>query len=386
MPRRFRKNQTIHRPDSILSLARVVDEPFPLGYDDCGFYNSRTMTQYMDEYYARYEAQDAPNLPEQFQCYRLNKDKIGEGPVGFSYRAIRTDTNSPVRLKVMRRRLCERAEFSELFHRQGRVLNEMRGEHILRFERTGAHGQILFYEFDYIGATSLREIINVHAPLHPDLAALITVQTATALNQIHGIRPSPGLGNLIPLHRNLKPENILVTESGRLCLTDVDMRALTDFADRINVDLPYSLQVYASPEQLLKSGFADRRSDIYSLGLILFEMLTGGRPFTGQNVYEVRQNIREDTRLRYSELYPVYRDSMIKSLLKQLSKLAESMIAHEPERRPGTIVDIEGRLQDYFHGSTYDRPEASIADFLRVGAFQSNRSRKRGFIDKLFGR
>ncbi len=344
------------------------------------------MTNEMDELYARFEAQDAPNLPEQFQSYKLNKDIIGEGAVGFSYRAVRTDTNSPVRLKVMRRRLCENPEFGEQFHRQGRVLAEMRGSHILHFERTGMHSSILYYEFEFVEASSLRSIIANHAPLHPDLAALITAQIATGLNEIHGLRPSPGLGNLIPLHRSLKPENVLITATGRVYLTDIDMRALSDFADRQQIELPYSTSVYASPEQLLKAGFADRRSDIYALGLICFEMLTGRIPFTGHNAYEVRQNVREDSRLKYSELYPVYRDSMIKWLLKQLGKLAETMMEHEPGNRPATIVDIESRLQDYFLGSSYDRPEDAIADFLRVGAFQSNRTRKRGFIDKLFGR
>ncbi len=344
------------------------------------------MTSDMDELYARYEAQDAPNLPEQFQSYKLNKDKIGEGPEGFSYRALRTDTNSAVRLKVMRRRLCQNPEFPELFHRQGRVLAEMRGDHILRFERTGTHTSILFYEFDFVEATSLREIINSYAPLHPDLAALVTSQIAIGLNEIHGLKPSPGLGNLIPLHRDLKPENILITPAGHVYLTDIDMRALTDFADKQQIELPYSTRVYASPEQLLKSGYADRRSDVYSLGLILFEMLTGHYPFTGQNAYEVRQNVREDTRLRYADLYPVYRDSMIKWLVKQLGKLTESMMEHEANKRPATVLDIEGRLQDYFLGSSYDSPEDAIADFMRMGAFQSNRARKRGFIDKLFGR
>lgn len=360
--------------------------PFPLGSAHYTFYNMPAMNQNMDELYARYAAQDAPNLPEQFQSYKLNKDKIGEGPVGFSYRAVRNDTNSTVRLKVIRRRLCQASGFSEVFQRQGRVLAEMRGEHVLRFERTGSHNSILFYEFEYFEAASLRELINNEAPFHPDLAALIATQIATGLNEIHGFKPSPGLGNLIPLHRNLKPENVLISGNGHVYLTDIDMRALVDFADKNQIDLPYSAKVYASPEQLLKSGFADRRSDIYSLGLILFEMLTGKYPFPGQNAFEVRQNIRENTRLHYSDLYPVYRDSMIKWLLKQLSRLVENLIEHEAGQRPASILDIEGKLQDYFLGSSYDRPEDSIADFLRVGAFQSNRTRKRGFIDKLFGR
>lgn len=334
--------------------------------------------------YAEFAVIDDPSLPERFQNYSIDKDKIGEGPISFCYRARRTDTNEAVRLKVFRRRLSLNPEIVGLFQKQSRLFSEFRGSQIQSFRGVTTHNEMLILEFGYLDGISLRSIIAENAPLHPDLVALIAQAILQALNQIHGVRPSPGMGNLIPLHKNLKPENVILTSDGKIMLTDIDMLPFCHLADRLKLALPYSHSVYESPEQLLKSGYADRRSDLFALGLIMLEMATGQYPYGGANVFEIRQNIREEFRKNADSLYPSYMDSAVRSLSKSLSRLIEKMIEHNPEKRMQTLMDLESSLVDYFKDASYDYPQKTLTDFLRLRSFQTERARKRGFIDRLF--
>ncbi|MGB5108011.1 MAG: protein kinase [Candidatus Zixiibacteriota bacterium] len=343
------------------------------------------MTQDYQGRYAQFAVADDPSLPEHFQNYAIDKNKIGEGPISFCYRARRVDTNEPVRLKVLRRRLSQNSELVELFHKQARLFPEYRGDAIQPYRGWTSHNDIVMWEFAFVEGHSLRSIIDENAPLHPDLVGLIAQGIMQALNQIHGVRPSPGMGNLIPLHKNLKPENVFLTNSGKIVITDIDMLPFCRLADRLKLDLPYPLNVYEAPEQLLKNGYADRRSDIYSLGLIMFEMATGRRPYFGNNIFEVRQNVRENLHDNLDSLYPSYQDAAVKSLSKSLARLISQMVEHNPEKRIQTLLDLEGALLNYFKGAAYDYPAKTLADFLKLRSFQTERARKKGFIDRLFG-
>ncbi|MCC6961776.1 MAG: serine/threonine protein kinase [candidate division Zixibacteria bacterium] len=335
--------------------------------------------------FAQFAAVDNPDLPERFQTYILDKNPIGEGAVSFCYRARRTDNQQAVRLKVLRRRLSEHTGISEILQRQVRYLREFRGEALLPFRGAGQHAGIQFLEYDLVDGVSLRRVIDEHAPLHPDLVGLIGLGIGEALTQIHGMRPSPGLGNLIPLHRNLKPENVLLTPDGRVLLLDIDMLPFCYFADRQQIELPYTPQVYESPEQLLKSGYADRRSDIYSLGLIMLEMATAQHPFVGHNIFEARQNIREGRGVKLESLYPQYRDADTRSCLKDLGEIIGKMTTFAADKRPATVADLEGWLAKYFASAGYDERGRTLADFLRAGTFRVERTRKKTIIDRLFG-
>ncbi len=343
------------------------------------------MTQNYQGRYAPFAVADDPALPERFQNYTIDKNKIGEGPISLCYRARRADTNEPVRLKVLRRRLSQNSEITELFHSHTRLLNEFRGDAIQPFRGWTSHNDILIFEFGFVEGHSLRSIIDENAPLHPDLVALITQGIMQALNQIHGVRPSPGMGNLIPLHKNLKPENVILTSTGKIVITDIDMLPFCRICDRLKLDLPYSLEVYESPEQLLKNGYADRRSDIYSLGLIMLEMATGRHPYFGNNAFEVRQNVRENLHDNLDTLYPPYQDAAVKSLSKSLARLTSRLVEHNPDKRIQTLLDLESSLVGYFQGAAYDYPAKTLADFLKLRSFQTERARKKGFIDRLFG-
>ncbi len=334
---------------------------------------------------ADFAALDDPQLPERFQNYILDKNLIGEGPISFSYRATRLDGNRSVRLKVLRKRVCQLAGVGDVYQRAKTAQMQYTGDHLLRMTGATVHDGILIFEYEYFESISLRSLIENDAPFHPDLAALIAMEIIAGLSQIHGVHPSPGLGNLVPLHRNLKPENVLISPNGEVRLTDIGVLDIAVFCDAARLELPYDTRVYQAPEQLLRDGYADRRSDVFTLGLLMLEMMTSRLPYSGGNVFEVRQNIRENRRAFLESLYPVTRDRDRKKLTQQLGQLCEKMIAHDSEKRIQSLVDVESRLLRYLEGAKYADRARALADFLQRRSFHVERISKRGFIDRLFG-
>ncbi len=333
----------------------------------------------------QFAAVDDPQLPERFQNYALDKNVIGEGPASFSYRATRIDGNREVRLKVLRKRVCELPAIAEVFQQLKLAQPQFTGDNILRFTGATVHNGILIFEYEYFDSLSLRSVMDTDAPFHPDLVALLAMEIICGLNQIHGVRPSPGLGSLVPLHRNLKPENVLVSSTGWAKLTDIGMIDVPVYCDAARLGLPYDNRVYQSPEQLLRDGYADRRTDVYALGLIMLEMATARFPFRGVDIFEVRQNIRENHREPSDSLYPATRDRNRRELMHDLGKIVERMISTDSEKRIQSLVDVEGSLIRYLDGSNYSNRNRAIADFLKARSFEVQRLRKRGFIERLFG-
>jgi eukaryotic-like serine/threonine-protein kinase len=334
---------------------------------------------------ADFAAPDDPQLPERFQNYILDKNLIGEGPISFSYRATRIDGNRAVRLKVLRKRVCQLTGIGETYQRVKTAQMQYSGDHLLQMTGAAVHDNILIFEYEYFESFSLSSLLESDAPFHPDLAALIAMEIITGLNQIHGVRPSPGLGNLVPLHRNLKPENVLISPNGEVRLTDIGMLDIGAFCDAARLELPYNTRVYQAPEQLLRDGYADRRSDVFSLGLLILEMMTSLLPYSGSNVFEVRQNIRENRRRSVESLYPATRDRDRKRLTQQLGQLCEKMTAHDGEKRIQSLVDGESQLLRYLEGARYTDRNRALAEFLQRRSFHVERISKRGFIDRLFG-
>jgi len=334
---------------------------------------------------ADFAALDDPQLPERFQNYVLDKNMIGEGPISFSYRARRLDDSRSVRLKVLRKRVSQLAGIDEVYQRAKTAQVQYAGDHLLRQTGAAAHDNILIFEYEYHESISLRSLIESDAPFHPDLAALLAMEIIVGLNQIHGVRPSPGLGSMVPLHRNLKPENVLISPTGDVRLTDIGMLDIAAFCDGARLELPYDVRVYQSPEQLLRDGYADRRSDVFSLGLLIIEMMTSHLLYSGGNVFEVRQNIRENRRASLKSLYPLTRDRNRKKLTQRLGELCAQLTAHDSEKRTQSLVEVESQLLRFLEGGKYDDRNRAIADLLQTRSFHVERVRKRGFIDRLFG-
>jgi eukaryotic-like serine/threonine-protein kinase len=177
-----------------------------------------------------------------------------------------------VAVKVLHRSLSGDQGFVERFRREARAAATLNHPNIVAVYDWGAVDGIYYMVMEYVHGRSVRELLNAGGRLAPAQAAEIVRQTLLALEHAH----DKGI-----VHRDLKPENILITTDGVVKLTDLGLaRAFAD-AKATRAGAVTGTVQYLSPEQI-RGEPADPRSDLYALGIVAFELLTGELPFTGE--------------------------------------------------------------------------------------------------------
>ena len=218
-----------------------------------------------------------PSLEGQILLDRYSiLDLIGRGGMAEVYRAWDTWRNYHVAVKVMREDLAEDLEFVRRFKREARALAALSHANIVRFYSFERDDLTAFIVMDYVEGTTLRaEIARAAGPLPLERVLDATAQVGAALHYAH----MEGV-----LHRDVKPGNIMVApgrgEGGQdlFLVTDFSIAKAADAATATTV-MP-GTPAYMSPEQC-RSEPVDERSDVYSLGIVVYEMLAGRRPFMG---------------------------------------------------------------------------------------------------------
>lgn len=202
--------------------------------------------------------------------YRL-LELIGEGGMALVYKAECSLLCRIVAIKILRPQFASDAEFVERFRREARSAASLSHPNVVSIYDVGQDEGLDYIVMEYIPGSTLKDIIKHEAPLSVDRALNITRQIAEALNHAHQ-------RNII--HRDIKPHNILVTPDGRIKVTDFGIaRAVSAGSLTQTGEVMGSVQ-YLSPEQA-RGGAVGPQSDLYSLGCVLYELLTGSVPFTG---------------------------------------------------------------------------------------------------------
>jgi TolB-like protein/Flp pilus assembly protein TadD/tRNA A-37 threonylcarbamoyl transferase component Bud32 len=207
---------------------------------------------------------------------------LGRGATASVYLAHDRRHGRRVALKVLHDALGSAVDL-ERFQREIRVAARLQHPHILPLFDSGADAGRLWYATPLVDSGSLRQRLEERGPLPPPLARALGAEVADALAHAH----AAGI-----VHRDIKPENILLTGDGHALLADFGIAAVLDpvtSGERSLTEggIAIGTPLYMSPEQATGSGAYDGRSDIYALGAVLFEALTGRPPFEGQNVREV---------------------------------------------------------------------------------------------------
>lgn len=200
---------------------------------------------------------------------------IGRGGMGRVYEARGGLMNRKVALKVLDEALAQDASFVKRFHREAKLLSSLSHPHIVDVIDQGATGEGgLWFAMDYVRGESLRKLMD-RGPMACDRAARIAIEIAEALTYAHG----KGV-----IHRDLKPENVLLDEDGGVHLVDFGLSRLVDVeADQATTrltktDVILGTYEYMAPEQRRGERKLDGRADVFALGVILYEMLTGQLP------------------------------------------------------------------------------------------------------------
>ncbi|HEY7348949.1 MAG TPA: FHA domain-containing serine/threonine-protein kinase [Ktedonobacterales bacterium] len=206
-------------------------------------------------------------------------DVRGSGSMATVYVSRDLGSNRIYAVKILRPEIANQGEFLERFHREAQILMVLTDPHIVRPVEYGDDDDAHFIVMDYIDGSTLKEQIIADAPFAPQRALDAALQAAEGLNAAYTQKKV--------VHRDIKPQNILVTTRNVIKLTDFGMaraqESVTLTGSNVFMGTPY----YVAPEQADDSRNADIRSDLYSLSCVLFEMLTGQVPYDGTNAVDV---------------------------------------------------------------------------------------------------
>src|SRR5438093_6364908 len=189
------------------------------------------------------------------------------------YTARRIADGAIVALKVLREQYATDVEFIERFQREAKAISELVHPHMVRVYDSGRDGTVHYIAMEYVEGANLKEYIRREGRLSPERALQIAAQVCEALEFAH----SHGV-----VHRDIKPQNILLTADGQVKVTDFGIaRALSSATITQTGTVLGSVQ-YLSPEQA-RGTTVGRSADLYALGVVLYEMVTGQLPFDGDS-------------------------------------------------------------------------------------------------------
>lgn len=206
---------------------------------------------------------------QKFGPYEITA-KIGEGGMAVVYKGYQQSLNRYVAIKVLRSELAQDKEFVERFRREALSVADLSHPNILHVYDAGFSDGVYYIVMAFVDGGSLKDMV-MRGPLDMDYAISIVAQVADALHHAH----QHGL-----VHRDVKPNNILMSRDGRPLLTDFGIaKAVHESTGLTRTGTSIGTPEYMAPEQI-QGQKVDGRTDIYALGIVLYEMLTGWTPFS----------------------------------------------------------------------------------------------------------
>ena len=250
---------------------------------------------------------------------------VGTGGMAVVYRAFDQKKNRIVAIKVLRPEYESDEEFVRRFSREAEAASKVSHENIVNMLDVGIDGDMRYIVMEYVDGQTLKDMIRQRGTIHPDTAIRMTIRILAAVDHAHrnGI-----------VHRDIKPQNILVDNQGRVKVADFGIARLkaaqtTRLEDGGTGSALGSVH-YFSPEQA-RGEVADEKSDLYSVGVVMYEMLTGRVPFDGEtsvsvalkHVSEAPQSMRDQQEGISKALDEVVMRALCKDASKRYQTAAE---------------------------------------------------------------
>ncbi len=292
--------------------------------------------------------------PDHVGPYRIER-KIGAGGMGNVYLGVHKVTGKTAAVKVLPASMAREEGFVQRFRREIESLRKLSNRHIVELYEDGeTEDATFYYSMEYVSGSTLTAEITDRKRLPWKEVIEFSLQIASALKAAH----DAGI-----VHRDLKPSNLLLTEDRMIKLTDFGVASLFATSRLTRTGGIVGTAEYMSPEQA-RGQRAARRSDLYSLGVVMYAMLTGRPPFTGptaNDILQKQQFAQFDKPTRYAPEIP-----------RMLEDLVCQLLEKDPSKRPNDALvlmkrleQIRSRLQyqeDHSESPTIARPAAVSTD------------------------
>ncbi len=259
-------------------------------------------------------------------------EKIGSGGMAIVYKARCRLLNRYVAIKMLRAEFNEDAEFLKRFETEAQAAASLSHPNIVSVYDVGIHNKLHYIVMEYVEGITLKEYLVQNGPLPIEKIVDFGVQIASALEHAHAKKI---------IHHDIKPHNIMLTEEGLLKVTDFGLaRAVSASTTIAGVGAIGSVH-YASPEQA-RGGFTDEKSDIYSLGVTMYEMTTGRVPFDGETPVSVAIKHLQKEPTPPSAIAPDVPASLENVILKTMEK--------DPSKRCQSATEVTAALRAVLDG------------------------------------
>ncbi|HEY9368266.1 protein kinase domain-containing protein, partial [Streptomyces sp.] len=258
--------------------------------------------------------------------YRVD-GRIAVGGMATVYRAVDTRLDRVLALKVMHPELATDASFVERFIREAKSVARLSHPNVVGVFDQGADGAYVYLAMEYVAGCTLRDVLRERGALQPRAALDVLEPVLAALGAAH----RAGF-----VHRDMKPENVLIGDDGRVKVADFGLvRAIGSATNTTGTVL--GTVSYLAPEQI-EHGTADTRADVYACGVVLYEMLTGGKPHTGDTPAQVLY--------RHLNTDVPAPSAAVPGLALDMDELVASATARNPEVRPHDAVALLAQTRE----------------------------------------
>ncbi len=274
-----------------------------------------------------------PPVPNRIGKFEI-LECVGRGSFGTVYRARDTASQREVAVKIPLPSVLDNAEHRSRFFREARLAAQLQHPHIVALHEVGEDQGVCFIASEFVTGQTLRAKMPKQQAWTPDDAVAMMLQIGKALHYAH----TKGI-----IHRDIKPENILVTAQSELKITDFGL-ARQEGADELWTEAGARMgtPAYMSPEQAGgHSHWADARTDLWALGVMLYELLTGHRPFEGSSVTILRAILQDEPRAlrRHQQQIP-----------KDLEAICLKCLAKNPDHRFPSAQHVVDELERWQRG------------------------------------
>ncbi|MEN8699406.1 Stk1 family PASTA domain-containing Ser/Thr kinase [Bacillus infantis] len=271
-------------------------------------------------------------------------DMIGGGGMANVYLAHDMILDRDVAVKILRLDFAENDEFIRRFHREAQSATSLAHPNIVSIYDVGEEDSIYYIVMEYVEGQTLKQYIQQHSPVPIDTALDIMKQLLSAISHAHQHHI---------VHRDIKPHNILVDRIGNVKITDFGIAMALSSTSITQTNSVLGSVHYLSPEQA-RGGMANKKSDIYSLGIVMFELLTGRLPFSGESAVSIALKHLQSETPSLRRWNPSIPQSVENIVLKATAK--------DPFHRYENVEDMEEDIRTALEPGRMNEKKFSVPD------------------------